>query len=103
MLNKNDSSPATSTASNRSNRSSRLLIGAGLATLVALSGAAFGVYQWREQQRVESRANWENVQVQALTGHTNELWSVALSPDGETLATASEDRTIRLWNAETGS
>ena len=33
----------------------------------------------------------------ALTGHTASVLSVAMSPDGSTLATASADHTIRLW------
>ncbi len=38
-----------------------------------------------------------------LTGHTSTVNSIALSPDGETLASASSDNTIRLWNINTGS
>ena len=37
-----------------------------------------------------------------LTGHTNWVWCVAFSSDGETLASGSLDDTIRLWDANTG-
>jgi serine/threonine protein kinase len=37
-----------------------------------------------------------------LTGHTGPIWSVAYAPDGRTLATASDDTTLRFWDNETG-
>ena len=37
-----------------------------------------------------------------LTGHTDEVYGVAYSPDGNTLVSGCKDRTVRLWNAITG-
>jgi len=37
-----------------------------------------------------------------LRGHSGRVWSVALSRDGRLIASASADRSIRLWDAATG-
>lgn len=37
-----------------------------------------------------------------LSGHSDFVWSVALSSDGQTLASGSEDKTIKIWNVDTG-
>ena len=38
----------------------------------------------------------------SLAGHTDYVYDVSLSPDGETLVSASEDKTVRVWDTETG-
>jgi RNA polymerase sigma factor (sigma-70 family) len=40
--------------------------------------------------------------VRSLLGHVNRLTSVAYSPDGKSIATASWDGSVRIWNAMTG-
>jgi RNA polymerase sigma factor (sigma-70 family) len=40
--------------------------------------------------------------IRSLRGHVNRLTSVAYSPDGTSIATASWDGTVRIWNATTG-
>ncbi len=40
--------------------------------------------------------------VHTLVGHSNAVTSVAFSPDGQTLASGSEDKTIEMWKLETG-
>ncbi len=40
--------------------------------------------------------------IHTLVGHSNAVTSVAFSPDGKTLASGSQDKTIEMWKLETG-
>ena len=40
--------------------------------------------------------------LRTLEGHTDEVWSVAFDPQGGTLASGSDDETVKLWEARSG-
>gem|GEM_PF-5071025 len=40
--------------------------------------------------------------LQIISGHTDTVTSLALSPDGRMLASGSSDNTVRVWDTETG-
>ena len=60
------------------------------------------VVESTSQPQVNSNQFIENL-LQTLKGHSNWVWSVAYSPDGQTLASGSDDTTIKLWNVKTGN
>jgi WD40 repeat protein len=40
--------------------------------------------------------------LKTFQGHGKEIWSLAFNPQGDTLATGSEDEMIKLWDVKTG-
>ncbi|MBE9126841.1 MULTISPECIES: Hsp70 family protein [unclassified Coleofasciculus] len=56
-----------------------------------------------ESPVVQPKVNWCLLDCRyQLTGHTSGVTSLAISPDGQTLASGSQDATIRLWQLSTG-
>lgn len=40
--------------------------------------------------------------LKTLKGHTSFVWKVIFSPQGNILASSSQDETIKLWDVQTG-
>jgi WD40 repeat protein/tRNA A-37 threonylcarbamoyl transferase component Bud32 len=61
---------------------------------LVLAAVLYQTYRGRREAHLPVRAT--------LKGHSGPVLSVAFSPDGQSLATGSDDTTLRLWDAATG-
>jgi NACHT domain- and WD repeat-containing protein len=60
-----------------------------------ISGGGDGIlYIWEKEK------GDENFRLKKLKGHTDRIWSVAISSNGKFAASGSDDKTVRIWNLE---
>ena len=53
--------------------------------------------------RPDGRSYMSKEEIRRLNGHTNSVFAVAYSPDGNYIASGGNDRTIRVWDTRSGT
>jgi WD40 repeat protein len=81
------------------NNKNKWLVGGAIACCVGLGG--YGIWQLYRQDAPKVIAHENLSVVNTLYGHESQVNSLAISPDGQILASSSADKTIRIWNKST--
>ncbi|WP_375466646.1 protein kinase [uncultured Nostoc sp.] len=81
-------------------KSKKPLLIAGIILSLALGG--YGISQITNHLWAKTVAYEKLALVNSLTGHTDWVSSLAISQDGKTLVSGSGDRSIKIWNLQTG-
>jgi eukaryotic-like serine/threonine-protein kinase len=71
--------------------------------LEVLTNPRFAAVRTAQANSVFQDIRAADVQLEVLSGHGDQVVSAAYSPDGTRIATASYDRTARIWDARTGA
>ena len=108
---KNVSPQATGSSTSPSPNKSVLLIAIGIG--VASVALIFGFYYTlrspapapkvqKYQSGLTKNTSFNISLDKTLTGHSDAVWSVAISPVGQQIVSSSGDKTIKIWNSSTG-
>jgi WD40 repeat protein/serine/threonine protein kinase len=85
----------------RRSRRGLLFTGAGVAAGAVIGGTAWALRNAKRGRQTPDPGPrfTQSSNVDVLSGHKDEVWSVAWAPDSQRLASASADFTVRLWLA----
>ncbi|MDJ0705255.1 MAG: serine/threonine-protein kinase [Leptolyngbyaceae cyanobacterium MO_188.B28] len=80
-----------------------LMVGGAAAALVLGVTAILRLSPFNAPREEQVRVKEPSLSfVRSLSGHTDDVWSVAISTEGETLVSGSQDQSIKVWDSQSG-
>ncbi len=70
--------------------------------LFSPDGKVLAASEWSRSRDIELWDPSGGHRLHTLKGHKNRIWSIAFSPDGKTLVSGSDDKTMRFWDVAAG-